>query len=182
MTRWRPALLALLAACAVAHAEPPLRRDVGPNTNAAYERECGGCHFPYQPGWLPERSWRKLMASLGEHFGESAQLTAAQRDAVLAYLVEGAADRRQSQRSREVMEAVGAVDTPTRISGVLYVGGIHGGFLDPIFGGKPEVRSLAECPACHGSASRGWFSAVSFTVTDARFRPNPSSASTRPAQ
>ena len=31
-----------------------MRMDVGPNTDATYVKECGGCHFAYQPGWLPE--------------------------------------------------------------------------------------------------------------------------------
>jgi hypothetical protein len=154
-----------------------VRRDVGPNTSAAYEKECGGCHFPYQPGWLPERSWRKLMSSLAQHFGENAELQPAQRDDLVAYLVAGAADRRNSLRSREILAAIAPGETPTRISGVLYVGGIHGGFLDPAFRGKPEVKTLAQCPVCHQGASRGWFSAVSYTISDEGFRANASPAS-----
>jgi hypothetical protein len=166
-----PALL-VLALHGAAYAEPSLRRDVGPNTNAAYEKECGGCHFAYQPGWLPERSWRKLMGSLGQHFGENTELKPEQRDALLAYLVAGAADHRRSQRSLEVLAAITPGDTPTRISSVLYVGGIHGGFLDPAFRGKPEVKTLAQCPACHQQANRGWFSAVTYSVSDEDFRGN----------
>jgi hypothetical protein len=170
MKRYCAPLLLALAAHGAAFAEPSLRRDVGPNTSEAYEKECGGCHFAYQPGWLPERSWRKLMGSLGQHFGENTELKAEVRDALLAYLVAGSADHRRSQRSLEVLAAITPGDTPTRISSVLYVGGIHGGFLDPAFRGKPEVKTLAQCPACHQQASRGWFSAVTYSVSDEDFR------------
>lgn len=149
-----------------------LRRDVGPNASPAYEKECGSCHFAYQPGWLPERSWRHIMASLSRHFGENAEIAASSRDAITAYLAAGAADRAANVRSREIMEAIGPGETPTSITRVLYVGGIHGGFLDPAFRGEPAVKTLAQCPACHQQAERGWFSPVSYTVTDEAFRSN----------
>ncbi|TRZ56674.1 MAG: hypothetical protein D4S02_15065, partial [Rhodocyclaceae bacterium] len=47
----------LLALATAAMADP---RDVGPNTNATYVKECGACHFPYQPALMPARSWRKV--------------------------------------------------------------------------------------------------------------------------
>jgi hypothetical protein len=148
------------------------RRDVGPNTSAAYEKECGGCHFPYQPAWLPERSWRRLMSSLGQHFGENARLKPDEHAAVLAYLVAGSADRADNQRSREILAAIPPNSSPVSITTVLYVGGIHGGFLDPAFAGKPEVKTLAQCPVCHEKAERGWFVPVTYTVSDESFRSN----------
>jgi hypothetical protein len=163
-------LLAALAAALAVSAAPPTRRDVGRNTSATYEKECGSCHFAYQPGWLPERSWRKVMASLKDHFGDNAELKVADRDVVLAYLVAGSAERASSLRSREVLEAIAPGETPVSITRVLYVGGIHGGFLDPIFRGKPEVKTLAQCPVCHDRADRGWFSPVTYTITDEGFR------------
>jgi len=164
--------LAVAAACmwAATGASAQMRMDVGPNTNPVYEKECGSCHFPYQPGWLPERSWRKVMGGLASHFGENA--TIKNHDAVLAYLVAGAADRVTNLRSRELMQAIKPNETPISITQVLYVGGIHGGFLDPAFEGKPQVKTLAHCSTCHNRAERGWFAAVNYTITDARFRSN----------
>ena len=167
------ALLAVaLAAPAVADAAERLRRDVGPNASPVYEKECGSCHFPYQPGWLPERSWRHLMGTLSRHFGESAEISAANAATISAYLVAGAADHSPNVRSREVMQAVRAGETPTSITRVLYVGGIHGGFLDPAFRGEPAVKTLAQCPACHQQAERGWFAPVRYTISDESFRSN----------
>ena len=147
-----------------------LRYDVGTNDSPLYEKECGSCHFPYQPGWLPERSWRRLMASLASHFGDNAELSAANREAVTAYLTSRAADHSSNVRSREIMAAIPPGDTPTSVTKVLYVGGIHGGFLDPTFKGKPEAKTLAQCPLCHQKAQRGWFASVTYTVSDENFR------------
>ncbi|MEW8382726.1 MAG: hypothetical protein AB2704_12810, partial [Candidatus Thiodiazotropha taylori] len=30
--------------------------------SSRYREECGSCHFPYQPGFLPEASWRLVMS------------------------------------------------------------------------------------------------------------------------
>lgn len=167
-----PVFFALLLASPLFAQSPHVRRDVGPNGNPTYVKECGSCHFPYQPGWLPERSWRKVMSSLHEHFGENATLKPAQRDEVVAYLAEGSADRGRSRRSREIMQAIPQGATPVTITGVLYVGGIHGGFLDLAFRGEPQVKTLAQCPICHQRAERGWFEPVRYTITDEAFRSN----------
>ena len=167
------AVLAASAACLIAPAaSAQMRMDVGPNSDATYVKECGSGHFPYQPGWLPERSWRQLMTSLSSHFGENATISAAAHQSVLNYLVGGAADRATNARSREIMTAIRPGDTPTSITKVLYVNGIHGGFLDPAFQGKPQVKTLAHCSACHLRAERGWFYAVTYTISDASFRSN----------
>jgi hypothetical protein len=147
-----------------------MRRDVGPNTNAAYQKECGGCHFPHQPGWLPERSWRELMGSLNRHFGESVGLAAPAREEILAHLVANSADRKQSLRSIQVLASLPPGPAPVSISQVPYVAGIHGGYLDPAFKPKPAVKSLVNCSTCHTRAASGIFSAVTYTVTDESFR------------
>lgn len=160
----------LLSAALAAQAATFARRDVGRNSNATYEKECGGCHFPYQPGWLPERSWRRIMGSLRDHFGDNAELKVQDRDAVLAYLVANSAERSRNLRSHEIMEAIAPGDTPISITKVLYVNGIHGGFLDPAFKGKPAVKTLAQCPVCHLRAENGWFGQVTYEISDESFR------------
>jgi hypothetical protein len=168
-TAIRLAMLAL-AASLCAEAATYARRDVYRNSNETYEKECGSCHFPYQPGWLPERSWRSIMSSLSSHFGENADLKVGQRQAVLDYLVANSADKARSLRSHEIMEVIKPNETPISITKVLYVGGIHGGFLDPAFKGKPQVKTLAQCSTCHQKADRGWFSPVTYEISDESFR------------
>src|SRR5262245_19523742 len=92
------AIAALLVLAPLAQSQP-LRLDVGRNTSPAYEKECGSCHFAYQPGWLPERSWRRMMGSLNSHFGDNATLSQANHDAIMSYLAAGAADKASNARS-----------------------------------------------------------------------------------
>ena len=61
-------------------------------------------------------------------------------------------------------------DVPLRVTGVLYVGGIHGGFLDSKFLGQPRVKTLADCSACHPRAAAGRFVHRNYTVSDELFR------------
>lgn len=164
------AWLAAALVAAVIPASAQERRDVGPNSSPLYEKECGACHFAYQPGWLPERSWRLVMSSLKDHFGDNAELKVTDAQAILAYLVAGSADKVPSQRSRELLAAVKPTETPIAITKILYVGGIHGGFLDPNFRGEPRVKTLANCSTCHPRAERGSFYFVRYTVSDESFR------------
>jgi len=157
-----------LWASAVASAAPA--GDVGPNTHAAYVKECGACHFPYQPGFLPERSWRRIMGALSDHFGENADLKVSERDSITAYLVANSADKAENLRSRDVMATLKPEQVPMRVTGVLYVGGIHGGFLDAKFLGKPSVKTLADCAACHPRAAAGRFVHRNYIVSDELFR------------
>ena len=158
-----------------ANAAEALKRDVGPNTNAGYEKECGSCHFPHQPGWLPERSWRGIMGSLGRHFGENIAMSAPARDDILRYLAGNSADTQQSLRSVQVVASIKLGDTPASISQVPYVAGIHGGLLDPAFNPQPNAKSLANCSSCHLRAKAGNFAAVQYTRTDESFRTNETS-------
>ena len=33
-----------------------------------------------------------------------------------------------------------------------------------------EAKTLAQCPLCHQKAHRGWFAAVTYTISDKSFR------------
>jgi hypothetical protein len=158
-----------------AKAAEALKRDVGPNTSPGYEKECGSCHFPHQPGWLSERSWRGIMGTLGRHFGENIAITPPARDEILRYLAGNSADAQQSLRSVQVIASLKPAETPTSVSQVPYVAGIHGGLLDAAFGPQPNVKSLANCSSCHLRAKAGDFAAVQYTRSDASFRSNDTS-------
>ena len=78
------ALLAVAAALAPALAQELER--VPPVTNEAAKKECGACHMAYQPQFLPANSWRRILADLGNHFGEDASLDDAVRQETLGLL------------------------------------------------------------------------------------------------
>ncbi len=150
-----------------------LEYDVGPNTSASYAAECGSCHFPYQPGLLPARSWQRIMANLHDHFGDNAEFGVKARQAIQEYLATHAADVSDNLRSRAVMESLAAADVPQRVTTSPYIAGLHGGLLDPLRGGLPRVDNLVNCTTCHFKAEQGVFKARRYTVSDEAFRARP---------
>ncbi len=130
--------------------------DVAPVTNEMYRSECGSCHFVYQPGLLPADSWRKLMGSLQDHFGENAELSDEARQQLTDYLVLHAAENSKTRRSARILRSVGD-DAPLRITDVPYIRRKHDEIPIRLIRDNPEVRSLSNCAACHTRADTGSF-------------------------
>lgn len=132
--------------------------DVAPVANSLYAKECGSCHFAYQPGLLPARSWRRLMGNLAEHFGESAELAPEDTAAITEYLIANAADQSTYHRSRRIMRSLSVDDVPTRITEVAYIVGHHDELPVRAVRDNPQVKSLSHCAACHTQADKGSYS------------------------
>ena len=77
-------LFAVLVSVSLARADESFART---NTSPLYRKECGACHMVYEPAFLPQASWRRIMGSLTNHFGEDASLDPKARDKIEAYLV-----------------------------------------------------------------------------------------------
>ncbi len=137
---------------------------VAPVENPQYLEECGGCHFPYQPGLLPARSWTKLMAGLEDHFGENAELPADDAKAIEGYLVKNAADRSTYKRSQKIMKYMRPGDVPLRISETAYFLKEHDELSRRMVQDNPEVGSFSKCGACHTQAARGSFEERSIRI------------------
>ena len=131
------------------------RPGVAPATNPAYREECGSCHFAYQPGLLPARSWEKLMATLDDHFGENAELPEPDRIAIRNYLLDNAAGRSDYRVSNKLLR--GLRGAPVRISELPYFRHEHREIPPRLVTGNPKVRSLSNCEACHTRAGEGSF-------------------------
>jgi hypothetical protein len=139
----RPTTLVLLAALlapALPAAADEMER-VPPVTHAPTLKECGECHMAFPPALLPAASWRKLMAGLGDHFGEDASLEAALAAEIERYLVANAGRRGDGSL--------------IRISDQRWFRHEHD-FAASVWQ-RPEIRSKANCEACHKEAARGWF-------------------------
>src|SRR6476659_1329177 len=141
-----------------------------PIANAGYQKECGSCHMAYPPEFLPARSWNRVLGSLQDHFGDSAQLDAATQQRIHDYLVAHAADNAQNDHSFAIVHSLRASETPLRITGTPYIAGLHAAVLDPAWGGNPRPKTLAECGVCHLQVQAGNFTMRKFTVTDDAFR------------
>jgi len=128
-------------------------------TDKDYIEECGSCHFPYQPGLLPEGSWRKLMdaTALEDHFGDNAELDEDIRAHVLDVLVKASADKSNYKRSKKIMASLRDDKTPLRITEVPYIKNAHHEIPTKLIKDNSKVKSLSYCNKCHQKADEGSF-------------------------
>jgi diheme cytochrome c len=133
------ALFAPLAAMAAEDSVPPV-------TDPLVKKECGACHMAFQPAFLPPASWRKMMATLDDHFGEDASLDTGTRDKIEAYL---AANARRGRGDR--------ANPPFRITKLNWFRSEHREGEVRSLRKRRNVKTLADCAACHRGADRGYF-------------------------
>ena len=114
--------------------------------NAKFRQECSDCHIPYAPGLLPAESWRKIMSGLDKHFGSDASLPVQDNQEITAFLVSHASNRWS------------APTAPLRISESAWFKRKHDDHeINPAIWKNPQVKSPANCAACHPRADRGDF-------------------------
>ena len=160
---------AVAAAFGAAPMQGAFARVVVP-TDGTYVKECGACHMPFSPQLLPAASWRKVMASLDNHFGESASLDAGTREAITGYLISNSADGASSSESRAIMRSLQPGETPLRITQVPYIAGLHAAVLDPMWNPNPHPKTLTECSVCHTRVGKGDYQSHDYSVNDEAFR------------
>ena len=131
---------------------------VAPVTNPQYLEECGSCHFPYQPGLLPARSWTKIMTGLENHFGENAELPIEDVNSLADYLVKNAADYANFKRSKKIMNSLRPDQIPLRVSETPYFIKKHDQLSRKMVQDNPKVGLISKCKACHTQAEKGSFS------------------------
>lgn len=167
MKKLSAGLVGILSVAAIAAAEADNfvtdmfkhRKEVAPATSDVYREGCGECHFLYQPGLLPESSWRKLMApeALADHFGENAELDDENRVAILEFLVANSADKSAYKRSKKIMASLAPGDAPLRIIEVPYIKRKHHEIPERLVKGNDKVKSLSYCDKCHQKADENTF-------------------------
>lgn len=129
--------------------------DVAPVKNALYKEECGSCHFAYQPGLLPARSWTKMMGDLENHFDENAELDKDVQTKLTQYLVKNAADHANYKRSRRIMNSLSKTDSPLRITETPYFIRKHNEIPKRMVKDNPKLGSFSKCATCHTYAEKG---------------------------
>jgi hypothetical protein len=133
------------------------RPDFAPADHSGYLQECGACHLAYPPGLLPARSWGRIMDGLGDHFGDNAELAAAEAEPIRAYLQAQAADRGARGRARSVAASLGPEQTPLRIAATPWFRRQHHEIPPALVAGNPQVAGFGNCQACHRGAEDGSF-------------------------
>lgn len=129
-------------------------KNLPPVTDELYRKTCGACHFAYQPGLLPERSWKKILGSEGRHPGGVLYLDSSTKDKIREYLVKNSAEYSPSKRSGKMLASIDSGRTPLRITDVPYIKHKHCQIHDEVFKRK-YVGSRGNCIACHRKARQG---------------------------
>jgi len=107
-----------------------------------YAKECGSCHVAFPPHMLPAASWKKMMAGLDRHFGQNAELDPDVRATIEGWLVERAGTGRRMESGE-----------PLRITELGWFRRKHRE-VPAGAATRPEVKSMANCTACHPGAER----------------------------
>ena len=125
--------------------------------NKAYQTECTSCHLGYLPGFLPERSWIKLMGGLEDHFGENASLDDPAKSDILKYLAMNAADSVSSTaRSKKIGRMIASADAPIRIIDTPFWQKRHSSIKAYVWK-RPKITSKSKCDTCHQEAVKGLY-------------------------
>lgn len=108
---------------------------------AAWQAECGSCHVAYPPALLDAAGWRTVMAGLERHFGSDASLDAKTRDEIGQFL------QRHAGKSARLAAPDG------RLTGTAWFRHEHEEVPARVW--RTEVKSPAQCQACHTGAVQG---------------------------
>lgn len=139
---------ACLAAGSLATGAEPAQGDP-----AQWQAECGSCHLAFAPRLLPAEGWKAVMDSLDKHFGVDASLDPKADAAIRRYLL---------ARAPASGRGAPAAD-PRRITQAGWFRREH----DEVSAAdwrNPQVRSPANCGACHRDAARGGFDEESVRI------------------
>jgi len=131
---------------------------IAPITDSLYLKECGSCHFAYQPGLLPIASWERTMSNLDEHFGENIKLTDGEQSKIRNLLLDSAAGRTTRQLSIQLVRSLHNGYVPLRVSEIPLFVHIHKKVLD-----STKVKSISHCDSCHLEANKGKFDTNNLT-------------------
>ena len=122
-----------------------------------WKSECSSCHVAYLPQLLAKRSWQNVMNGLQKHFGSDASLAPADAKTILAFLERNAAP------DGDRFDAASGRITDTR-----WYGRKHHEIPSSAFR-SADVKSAANCQACHEGADKGRFSEHALTAVGRRF-------------
>ena len=131
------------------------KTDVAPVKNDLYIKECGSCHFPYQPGLLPANAWNKMMVNLDKHFETDATIDTEDLQTLTKYLNDNSAEKNmQYKRSNRIVSSLAKNQIPDSISTTPYMIKKHEDIKKNLIS-QNEVKGLFNCIACHKTADKG---------------------------
>ena len=123
-------------------------------TDQLTQDECSACHFAFPAPMLPAASWKRIMGSLENHFGEDASLDSQTTQHITKYLVAQAGDT--NPRSSKFVRGLDAQNPPLRITETKFWIRQHPGIAKENLH-SPLVGLKASCAVCHLRADEGYF-------------------------
>ena len=145
---FRLVALYVIAAATTAHAVSALAGDHRYRVdNPAYVQECASCHVAYPPQLLSQSSWRAVMDGLDRHFGTDASLSPPAASEIGRFLQANAARGKRAARGEGSL----------RITETSWFTRKHNEVPARTWR-HADVRSPANCSACHRQAEQGDFS------------------------
>ena len=126
-----------------------------------FRTECADCHQVYHPSLLPAASWRGMMRTLDDHFGEDASLdeeTARSIESHLATYASEAWDTEAANRFRTV-----SAEAPWQISATPDWVRTHQGISNDVLARK-GIGGKGNCAACHRDADTGRYDDRMITI------------------
>jgi len=121
-----------------------------------YTKECGSCHMAFPPNSLPAESWKKMMTSLNDHFGDDASINDVAMKEIEAFLVRYAAETSHEEASLKFLRSINIENPPARITDIPYWKEKHKPINQEIYK-RNSVKSRINCVACHKLAEYGSF-------------------------
>lgn len=121
--------------------------------SALFVKECSSCHILYPPHLLPNKSWRKLMSNLDNHFGDDAWIVPEDNEKILSYLLKNSSENSTRKESFKILNSINNKDI-IAISQTSYWKKEHKKIPKEVFN-HSEVKSKANCKACHINIEKG---------------------------
>ncbi len=158
---FRLVALHVIAAATTAHAVSALAGDHRYRVDSpAYIQECASCHVAYPPQLLSQSSWQAVMGGLDRHFGTDASVEPAQRAQILAFLTTNAGTRDTSANGKPLL----------RVSETPWFRKEHRKEIAAGSARRDDVKSIANCGACHRQAEQFDYAKASLQVPGGRAR------------
>ena len=133
-------------------------------TSSLYKKECSACHLAYPAGFLPTKSWNKILSQLDDHFGENAEVDKETNQALKAYLSKHAMRKNLFNRLMRNFPS----GTPTRITDLPYFTRKHREIPKRWVKNNPKIGSFSNCDKCHRGAEQGDFDEDRVRIPGAR--------------
>ncbi len=127
---------------------------------AAFQNECGSCHVAFLPSFLTAAEWQRIMGQLANHYGDNATLDEQNRQTIEQFLVRQAGRFAVGQNS-------GTEQSLPRLTTANWFKRKHHEVSSADWN-HANVKSPANCGACHTRANEGSYREREIIMPDGR--------------